>query len=255
MSNKAQSETTHFGYRDVPREEKAGLVKGVFDQVASKYDVMNDLMSLGMHRLWKRNMVDAIELRDNASVLDMAGGTGDISFQIMRKAQKKKLSIDITVCDINAAMLNEGRARAIDTNQLEGYEWICGNAEVLPFESNRYDAYTIAFGIRNVTDIPAALKEAHRVLKPGGKFYCLEFSKVTQQTLAHLYYAYSFHVIPRVGQMVVGDGSPYQYLVESIQKFPPQEEFAQMLRGAGFAMVKYENMTGGVVALHTGYKV
>jgi ubiquinone/menaquinone biosynthesis methyltransferase len=255
MSSQQEFETTHFGFKDVSKDDKEGLVRGVFNQVAPRYDVMNDLMSLGMHRVWKHNMVSCIKMREGMQVLDVAGGTGDISFQIMNKAHKKQLHANITICDINAAMLEEGRNRAINQNTLSGYTWICGNAENLPFESSHFDAYTIAFGIRNVTDIPAALKEAHRVLKPGGKFYCLEFSKVTKQTLAHLYYAYSFHVIPRVGKMVVGDSAPYQYLVESIQKFPSQEEFSQMLKDAGFYSVKYVNMTGGVVALHTGYKV
>jgi demethylmenaquinone methyltransferase/2-methoxy-6-polyprenyl-1,4-benzoquinol methylase len=252
--SQTEKETTHFGFKDVPRDEKAGLVKGVFDQVASRYDLMNDLMSLGMHRAWKKSMIHLVEMRAGMQILDVAGGTGDIGFALLEQIHRKQLRGEVTICDINAAMLSEGRDRAVNRNILADVEWVCGNAESLPFENNRFDAYTIAFGIRNVTDIPAALKEAYRVMKPGGKFYCLEFSRVTSQTLAHLYHSYSFHVIPRVGKMVVGDGAPYQYLVESIQKFPDQKTFAAMIRDAGFSQVRFENMTGGVVALHTGYK-
>lgn len=247
--------TTHFGFRNVAREEKAQLVKGVFDQVASRYDLMNDLMSMGMHRVWKRNMIEAIEFRPEMRILDVAGGTGDISFLMLSAMHKKQHRGSITVCDINAAMLGEGRNRAVNQNMLSDLEWVCGNAESLPFPDNHFDAYTIAFGIRNVTDIPAALKEASRVLKPGGKFYCLEFSRVHQPTLAKLYHAFSFQVIPKIGEKIVGDAEPYQYLVESIQKFPDQETFRSMIASSGFSQVRYRNMSAGVVALHTGYKI
>ena len=241
---------THFGFKTVAEDEKASLVRGVFDSVASRYDIMNDFMSGGMHRLWKNEMVAWLSPRSGWKVLDVAGGTGDIAFRIKKRAQ-----CEVTVCDINAQMLEEGRARAIDHNVLAGIEWVCGDAENLPFESGSRDAYTIAFGIRNVTHIDRALSEAFRVLKPGGRFLCLEFSHMPNETMQKMYDAYSFNVIPKLGQMVAGDAAPYQYLVESIRKFPKQEEFASMIRAAGFENVQYRNFTGGVVALHSGRKL
>jgi len=248
--------TTHFGFRTVAASEKAGMVKGVFDSVASRYDIMNDMMSGGLHRVWKHEMVRWLAPTPDMAFLDVAGGTGDIAFRIRDYCQRHHgATPPITLCDINDHMLSEGRKRAIDKGVLDGIEWICGDAQNLPMQNGSVDAYTIAFGIRNVTDIAAALTEAHRVLKPGGRFLCLEFSHVEPKPLAKLYDAYSMHVIPRMGQMIAGDAQSYQYLVESIRKFPDQATFAAMIRNAGFGNVSYRNMTGGVVAMHSGWKV
>jgi len=241
---------THFGFRTVSTDEKTSLVRGVFNAVASKYDVMNDAMSLGAHRLWKHRFVSDIDMRKDMHCLDVAGGTGDIAFRLLEKG-----AAHVTVCDINQAMLEEGRRRADDKNILTALEWLCGNAESLPLPDNRFHLYTIAFGIRNVTHIDKALKEAHRVLLPGGRFMCLEFSHVTSEPLAKLYDLYSFKVIPRLGKMVAGDDAPYQYLVESIRKFPKQEAFSKMISEAGFKKVRHRNLAGGAVAIHSGYKI
>lgn len=249
-------ETTHFGFKTVAKDAKAGMVKGVFNSVASRYDVMNDVMSGGLHRLWKIEMVEWLAPTPDMEMLDVAGGTGDIAFRIREHCQRRHGAMPhITLCDINDHMLGEGRKRAVDKGVLSGIEWICGDAMHLPMESASVDAYTIAFGIRNVTDIDAALREAYRVLKPGGRFLCLEFSHVTVPPLAKLYDIYSMHVIPQMGKMVAGDAESYQYLVESIRRFPKQEQFAAQMREAGFGNVSYRNMTGGVVALHSGWKV
>ena len=244
------SATTHFGFRDVPEGEKATLVRGVFDSVASRYDIMNDLMSAGLHRLWKNDMVGWLCPRDNMRIIDVAGGTGDIAFRMIKRAQ-----CHVTVCDINQQMISEGRNRAIDHNMLHGLDWVCGNAESLPVPDGAYDAYTIAFGIRNVTHIDVALAEAFRVLKPGGRFMCLEFSHMNHEWLQKIYDAYSFTAIPKIGGWVTGDAASYQYLVESIRKFPDQEKFAQMIRNAGFGNVQYRSLTQGVVAIHSGRKL
>jgi demethylmenaquinone methyltransferase / 2-methoxy-6-polyprenyl-1,4-benzoquinol methylase len=245
---------THFGFETVAAEEKASRVRGVFDSVASRYDLMNDLMSGGMHRLWKNAMVQSLPLYHNVHLLDLAGGTGDIAFRAQNYFSQKQKSLSITVCDINQAMLEEGKRRALDTNHA-GIEWVCGDAEKLPLPSSHFDACTMAFGIRNVTNIPVALKEIHRVLKPGGVFLCLEFSKVTNPMLEKIYDGFSFNVIPKIGEKIVGDAAPYQYLVESIRRFPPQPEFAAMIGEAGFTRVKYENFAAGAVALHKGWKI
>lgn len=239
-----------FGFKTVTPEEKTTLVRGVFDSVASRYDLMNDAMSFGMHRLWKRSFVEMADVRPGMHCLDVAGGTGDIAFRL-----RKSGAGQVTVCDINYNMLAEGQKRADDKNFLQGFEWVCGNAESLPFPDSSFDRYTIAFGIRNVTFIDKALAEAHRVLKPGGKFLCLEFSKVKPEPLSKAYDAYSFHIIPRMGAALAGDKDSYQYLVESIRKFPPQEEFLRMVREAGFAQARYTNLSAGAVAIHTGYKL
>jgi demethylmenaquinone methyltransferase/2-methoxy-6-polyprenyl-1,4-benzoquinol methylase len=239
-----------FGFREVAAEEKTSLVRGVFDSVANRYDLMNDLMSGGLHRLWKNSMIAWLNPQDGMSIIDVAGGTGDIAMRMRAKADCK-----VTIADINYAMLEQGRNRAIDHNKLSGMEWICANAESLPCPDNSFDAYTIAFGIRNVTYIDKALAEAFRVLKPGGRFLCLEFSTVAQPLLHKLYDAYSLHVIPQIGKMVTGSAESYQYLVESIRKFPDQEKFATLMRDAGFGNVQYRNMTQGVVALHSGRKL
>jgi len=241
---------THFGFRTVSEEAKSSLVRGVFDAVASKYDVMNDAMSFGMHRLWKREFVSGVDMRPGLRCLDVAGGTGDIAFKLLKRGAEH-----VTICDINDKMLEEGRRRADDRNLITGIEWLCGDAEALPLPDNAFHLYTIAFGIRNVTHIDKVLSEAHRVLRPGGRFMCLEFSQVKSETLARFYEAYSFNVIPKIGKAIAGDSAPYQYLVESIRKFPGQERFAQMIRDAGFSQVRYTNMTGGLVAVHSGYKI
>lgn len=249
-------DTTHFGFRTVAAHEKAGMVKGVFNSVASRYDIMNDVMSGGLHRIWKNEMVEWLAPSPDMEFLDVAGGTGDIAFRIRDFCQRRHGGTPhITLCDINDQMLGEGRKRAVDKGILDGIDWVCGDAMNLPMEDASRDSYTIAFGIRNVTDIPMALREAYRVLKPGGRFLCLEFSQVQPKPLAKLYDAYSMHVIPRMGQAIAGDADSYQYLVESIRKFPSQPEFAAMIREAGFGNVSFRNMTGGVVALHSGWKV
>jgi demethylmenaquinone methyltransferase / 2-methoxy-6-polyprenyl-1,4-benzoquinol methylase len=241
----------HFGFQPVEEQAKQGMVNAVFERVAARYDVMNDVMSLGMHRLWKRRMVDALALTPNMTLLDLAGGTGDIA----TLAKQRTADLRVTLCDINPAMLAEGKKRMVDKNLVQGVEWVCGNAEALPFEANQFDRCSIAFGIRNVTHIDAALAEIFRVLKPGGKFVCLEFSHVALPTLAPIYDAYSFKVIPKLGGLIANDEASYRYLVESIRQFPPQEKFATMLKNAGFSRVDYRNLTGGVVALHTGVKL
>lgn len=240
-----------FGEKQVSPEEKTGLVRGVFDSVADKYDLMNDLMSGGMHRLWKDRFVRDIRPQANLSYLDVAGGTGDIAFRIRKSAGP---GADITVFDLNEEMLRVGRARAIDRGWINDFEWIGGNAEALPFTDNRFDVYTIAFGLRNVTRIDTALREAYRVLKPGGRFYCMEFSRVQEPFLAKIYDAYSYRVIPRIGQAVAKDRESYQYLVESIRKFPKQKDLARRMAEAGFRDCCFTNLSFGVVAIHSGRK-
>jgi demethylmenaquinone methyltransferase/2-methoxy-6-polyprenyl-1,4-benzoquinol methylase len=248
--------TASFGFRDVPLEDKQHLVDDVFHKVASRYDVMNDAMSGGLHRLWKDAMVSRLSPpkvgRRRYEVLDMAGGTGDIAFRIVEKSERHA---HVTVSDINASMLGVGRERAEKRGLSANLDFVEANAEELPFESNRFDAYTIAFGIRNVPRIDKALKEAHRVLKPGGRILVLEFSAVEMPVLDKIYDAFSFHLIPLMGRAIAGDAEPYRYLVESIRKFPPQEKFAGMIRDAGFSRVDYTNFTGGIAALHSGWKI
>jgi demethylmenaquinone methyltransferase/2-methoxy-6-polyprenyl-1,4-benzoquinol methylase len=240
-----------FGYRDVPASEKAGLVARVFESVAPRYDLMNDLMSAGVHRLWKNALVDVLNPRAGESVLDVAGGTGDIAFRILKRVEGAK----VTICDINPAMLEVGRDRAVDRGLLRGLTWTTGDAEGLPFPDRSFDAYTIAFGLRNVTDIDKALAEAHRVLKPGGRFYCLEFSKVTSAPVGRVYDAYSERALPLFGRIVAKDAESYRYLHESIRRFPSQRELARRMRNAGFERVAWRNMTLGVVALHSGWRI
>ncbi len=256
MTTNPQDDSTHFGYRSVARSEKAGLVKGVFDSVASRYDIMNDVMSGGMHRLWKREMVATLAPTPDMAILDVAGGTGDIAMRIREESRlRHRAAPNVTLCDINHSMLVEGRKRGVDQGTLDGIRWVCGNAEALPFDDASMDAYTIAFGIRNVTNIDKALMEVRRVLKPGGRFLCLEFSQVKPALLAKFYNTYSMQVIPRMGKLVAGDAAPYQYLVESIRQFPNQETFAAMMRDAGLDQVSWQNLTGGVVALHSGWRL
>lgn len=240
---------THFGYSDVDEDEKAGLVRGVFSSVAQRYDVMNDLMSGGVHRLWKDRLVRRINPRAGEAVLDLAGGTGDIAFRILRASEA-----EVVVCDINEAMIGVGRDRGIDRGQLEGIDWTVGDAEALPFADASIDACCIAFGLRNVTRPQVGLAEILRVLRPGGRFFCLEFSKIIVPGLDRLYDAYSFNILPKIGKIVANDEASYRYLAESIRQFPDQEGMAAMMRRVGFANVGYESWSGGIVALHRGRK-
>lgn len=240
-----------FGERQVSAEEKTALVRGVFDSVADKYDLMNDLMSGGVHRLWKDRLVRDIRPKLGLHYLDVAGGTGDISFRIRKAAGA---TAQITVCDLDNAMLAVGRDRALDRGYVDGFTWVTGNAEYLPLPDNSVDVYTISFGLRNVTHIDTALREAWRVLKPGGRFFCLEFSHVGEPTLARLYDAFSFGIIPRIGQVVAKDRDSYQYLVESIRKFPPQTALCRRLKDAGFSGVRHDDLSFGIAAIHRGFK-
>lgn len=243
--------TTHFGFQEIPEDEKATRVHGVFSSVAARYDVMNDLMSGGIHRLWKQALIDWLAPRPGMHLLDVAGGTGDIAFRFLDRLKGQG---QVTVCDMTEAMLAEGARRA-EARKIDAVDWVCGDAMKLPFPDRGFDAYTIAFGIRNVTRIEDALAEAYRVLKPGGRFLCLEFSRVPVPMLRRLYDSYSFNVIPAMGRAVTGDRDSYQYLVESIRKFPDQETFAAMIRDAGFGLVKYRNLTQGVAAIHSGWRL
>lgn len=243
--------TTHFGERTVPEAEKAGLVRGVFESVASRYDLMNDLMSGGVHRLWKDAMMDWLAPRSGQRLLDVAGGTGDIAFRFLKRAP----GASAVVLDMTAEMLEAGKTRADAEALASSMEWIVGDAMALPFEDASFDVYTISFGIRNVTRIGDALSEARRVLKPGGRLMVLEFSEVPNAMLRQVYDLYSYAIIPPMGQMVTGDRESYQYLVESIRKFPRQDVFAGMIREAGFEQVKYRNLTMGVAALHSGWVI
>ncbi|SES41269.1 2-octaprenyl-6-methoxy-1,4-benzoquinone methylase /demethylmenaquinone methyltransferase [Tranquillimonas rosea] len=247
----SDGKTTHFGFQDVPEDEKAGRVHGVFTSVASRYDVMNDVMSGGVHRLWKDAMLDWLAPRDGQRLLDVAGGTGDIAFRFLKRAP----GASATVLDMTESMLVEGRKRAEAESLSDRLDWIVGDAMALPFEDRSFDVYTISFGIRNVTRIADALSEAYRVLKPGGRLMVLEFSQLPNPMMQKAYDLYSFNVIPRMGQAIAQDRDSYQYLVESIRRFPDQESFAAMIREAGFDQVKYRNLTMGVAALHSGWKL
>jgi demethylmenaquinone methyltransferase/2-methoxy-6-polyprenyl-1,4-benzoquinol methylase len=247
--SEAAKATTHFGYRTVARDEKAGLVREVFDSVAHRYDLMNDLMSGGIHRLWKAALIDWLRPRPTIHLLDVGGGTGDIALRFRRAGGRK-----VTVVDINEEMLRVGRDRAIDAGQFDGIAWVCGNAERLPVATAAVDAFTAAFCLRNVTELPAALAEARRVLRPGGRFLCLEFSRVALPVLDRLYDRYSFAVLPALGQVVTGNGDAYRYLAESIRRFPAQQPFARMIAAAGFDLVRFRNLSGGIAALHSAWR-
>ncbi len=251
----AASDDTHFGYETVPLAEKQGRVDDVFHKVAGRYDLMNDLMSGGLHRLWKDALITALKPAKDRPFrhLDVAGGTGDVAFQVLNAGGPQT---DVTVLDINDEMLGVGRERAVKRfPEDDRIRFVQGNAEELSLPDAHFDAYTIAFGIRNVPRIDRALAEAHRVLKRGGRFLCLEFSHVDVPLLDNLYEAYSFNVIPRLGRIVTGEAEPYQYLVESIRRFPKPQAFAGMIEDAGFRRAMFTPMTGGVVALHSGWKL
>jgi demethylmenaquinone methyltransferase/2-methoxy-6-polyprenyl-1,4-benzoquinol methylase len=242
---------THFGFETIPESQKAGRVHEVFSSVAARYDLMNDLMSAGVHRLWKAALIDWMAPRPGMHLLDVAGGTGDIAFRFLDRLHGDG---DVTVCDMTEAMLTEGRARA-EAGHRDGIDWVCGDAMALPFPDRSFDVYTIAFGIRNVTRIGEALREAYRVLRPGGRFLCLEFSQIPVPAAQWAYDRYSFNVIPPMGQAITGDRDSYQYLVESIRKFPEQEEFAAMIREAGLGQVSYRNLSLGIAAIHSGWRL
>jgi demethylmenaquinone methyltransferase/2-methoxy-6-polyprenyl-1,4-benzoquinol methylase len=243
--------TTHFGYREVPAEDKVRLVHQVFDSVAENYDLMNDLMSLGAHRFWKRYFVAGSGIDPGSTVLDVAGGTGDITALLSRRVGA---SGTIVLSDINPAMLEVGRRRLVDQGIVGNVRYALANAEALPFRDRDFDAVTIAFGLRNVTDKATALREMRRVLKPGGQVLVLEFSRLRSESLKRLYDGYSFGVLPLLGKIVAGDADSYQYLAESIRRHPAQEELAEMMRDAGFDEVTYRNLSGGIVAIHQGYR-
>ena len=243
----------NFGFRKVNRDEKQHLVNEVFESVAFRYDLMNDLMSAGLHRLWKDTLIDWLAPRKNKHLIDVAGGTGDIAFRFLKRLKHEG---EVTIVDINEQMLLEGKARYkssfIKKNNIK---WICADAMELPFSDDSFDYFTISFGIRNVLDIKKSLQEAYRVLKPGGRLLILEFSAVGNKTLNKLYDLYSLKIVPKLGRFVTGDENSYRYLVESIRKFPSQEEFLQIIDQVGFKQTKFRNLTFGVVAIHSGWKI
>jgi demethylmenaquinone methyltransferase / 2-methoxy-6-polyprenyl-1,4-benzoquinol methylase len=247
-----KSDTTHFGFRDVPVAEKQKLVAEVFSSVAGKYDLMNDAMSLGIHRLWKRYFVGTSQVRKGARVLDLAGGTGDIAALLKERVGETG---ELVLGDINGDMLRVGRDRMTNRGQVRGFEYVQCNAETLPFPDASFDLVTMAFGLRNVTNKEAALREIHRVLKVGGQARILEFSEVTAEWFKPIYDFHSFKVLPRLGSLFAGDPESYQYLAESIRKHPPQDQLKAMMEDAGFARCSYRNLSAGIVAIHTGYKV
>ena len=247
----SSAETTHFGYKTVPVSDKADLVKGVFDSVANRYDIMNDLMSGGLHRLWKRHAIDQAGVRKGHVVLDLAGGTGDLARKF---AQQVGTTGHVVLADINAAMLIQGRRRMVDGGVAGNLSIAQVDAQNLPFENSSFDRITVAFGLRNITDKSAALQSMHRVLKPGGKLLLLEFSQPAE-AIKPAYDFYSFKVLPLIGKLVVGDEDSYQYLAESIRMHPNQETLLSMMQDAGLERCRYQNLAGGIVALHSGYRL
>jgi demethylmenaquinone methyltransferase/2-methoxy-6-polyprenyl-1,4-benzoquinol methylase len=250
MHDNPANELTDFGFREVPKAAKKPLVRAVFDSVAPRYDLMNDLMSLGIHRAWKSLFVGALDPRPRHTLLDLAGGTGDIALSWLDRGGGP-----VVLSDINAAMLSVARDRALERGFAAGLSLLNADAECLPLPDRAVDIVSIAFGLRNCTDKAAVLAEARRVLKPGGRFFCLEFSRIRVAALQPLYDAWSFRVLPRLGQVVAGDAESYRYLAESIATFPDQETLATMLRAAGFALVRFENLSGGIAAIHSGWRV
>ena len=249
--SKTLNKETHFGFETINEKEKAGRVQRVFNSVSSKYDVMNDVMSLGVHRIWKDMMMDWLAPRADQKLLDVAGGTGDIAFKFLERSG----SGSATVLDLTSSMLAEGRSRAEAQQMAQQINWVVGDAMKLPFEDNVFDVYTISFGIRNVTRPQEALKEAYRVLRPGGRIMVLEFSQIPVPLGQWLYDLYSFNLIPKMGEIIANDRPSYQYLVESIRKFPDQETFLGMIESAGFANTNYRNLTLGIACLHSGWKI
>lgn len=247
-----EKKTTHFGNQEVFENQKENLVKGVFKSVASNYDFMNDIMSLRVHRQWKNLMMDWLAPRSSQRLLDVAGGTGDIAFRFMARANGEAKA---TILDMTDSMLVEGQKRPEAVKYFNRLEWVCGDAMSLPFEDETFDVYTISFGIRNVTSIKDVLSEAYRVLRPGGRIMVLEFSLVENEMLRWLYDRYSFNVIPFLGQVIANDRDSYQYLVESIRRFPEQEVFRKMIADTGFEQVKYRNLSLGTASLHSGWKI
>ena len=250
MSDNPATETADFGFRSVPRAEKAGMVRAVFESVAPKYDLMNDIMSLGVHRVWKRIFVSDLNPRPGYRLLDLAGGTGDIAFGWLAEGGGRAV-----LSDINPAMLSVGRDRALNKGLVGDVSFLVADAERLPLPDRSVDRVSMAFGLRNCTDKDAVLSEARRVLKPGGRFLCLEFSKVQVAVLAPIYDAWSFKVLPRIGQIIAKDGDSYQYLAESIRTFPDQERLAGMMRSAGLSRVTVRNLSGGIAAIHAGWRL
>jgi len=243
-----------FGFRRIPGAAKAPLVRAVFDSVAPRYDLMNDLMSAGIHRWWKDEMIVWLAPHPGQILVDVAGGTGDVARRAVKRLDPARGG-RVVVCDVNERMIEEGRARAIDDGVLAGIEWVCGDAEALPLAAGSVDLYTIAFGLRNVTRIAAALAEARRVLKPGGRFLCLEFTPAVTPPLARAYDFYSFHVLPLIGQAVAGDRDAYMYLVESIRRFPEPTALCELIEAAGLERTRFRNLTGGVAALHSAWRL
>lgn len=251
MVDDKSRDTTHFGYSTVEKDQKADLVADVFHSVAAKYDVMNDVMSLGIHRLWKRFTINCSGVRRGQKVLDLAGGTGDLTAKFSRLVGETG---EVVLADINDSMLKMGREKLRNIGIIGNVSYVQANAEVLPFPDNSFDCITIAFGLRNVTDKDKALRSMYRVLKPGGRLLVLEFSKPVLAPLNKVYDAYSFHIMPRMGQLIAGDAESYRYLAESIRMHPDQETLKAMMEDAGFENTTYHNLTGGIVALHRGYK-
>ncbi|HJD62359.1 MAG TPA: bifunctional demethylmenaquinone methyltransferase/2-methoxy-6-polyprenyl-1,4-benzoquinol methylase UbiE [Rickettsia endosymbiont of Degeeriella rufa] len=245
---------TNFGFKKIDIADKQPLVNNIFSNVADKYDLMNDLMSFGMHRLWKDEFIRQIP-NLNSNILDVASGSGDIALKLAKKAKDRSSNISLTLSDINKEMLRQAKKKSIDLNLFQNLKFTVASAEELPFPDNSFDYYTIAFGIRNVPDINKALKEAYRILKPMGKFVCLEFSKVKESLLQDFYKFYSFNVIPKIGQIITGNKEAYDYLVESIDLFPSQDEFRIMIKEAVFEEINYKNLSGGIVAIHSAYKL